>query len=128
DLRAQGHKIHSTCDAETIIHLYEQHGPGFLERLEGMFALALWDVRQRTLWLARDPLGIKPLYYSLLDDGLIFGSEIRSLVASGLIDLRLNPRAVTSFLFTGSVAGPETVLENVFSVPPGTCITTSLGR
>jgi asparagine synthase (glutamine-hydrolysing) len=76
ELGARGHVFTTASDTEVIVHLYEEHGPGFVERLRGMFALAVWDARRRRLVLARDRLGIKPLYYAQTPEGLLFGSEL----------------------------------------------------
>src|ERR1700730_13479831 len=81
ELEAKGHVYRSHTDSETIVHLYEEEGSRCLERLHGMFALAIWSARHRELFLARDRVGVKPLYYARLADGLVFGSEIKALLA-----------------------------------------------
>ena len=81
--RLKGHSFLSHCDTEIIPHLYEEHGPRFPEHLRGMFGIAVWDQRRQRLVLARDRLGIKPLYYAVVDDLLVFASELKSLLASG---------------------------------------------
>src|SRR5687767_10549889 len=85
-LEKSGHRFRSHTDSEVIVHLYEEEGERCVERLDGMFALALWDVRARRLVLARDRLGKKPLKYAELPSGLVFASELKSLVASGLVE------------------------------------------
>src|SRR5690242_21078549 len=80
-LEAQGHRYRTKSDTETIIHLYEQYGRDCVKHLRGMFAFAIWDRRAQSLFLARDRLGIKPLYYQLTDQGLVFGSEIKVILA-----------------------------------------------
>src|SRR6185503_5081488 len=85
DLEKAGHRFRTNGDTETLVHLYEEHGDAFVERLNGMFALAVWDTRRRRLLLARDRLGIKPLYYHQGPRGLVFGSEVKALMASGLV-------------------------------------------
>ena len=87
-LEGKGHRFRSHCDTETILHLHEEHGlAGTLERMNGMFAFGLWDARRGELTLARDRLGKKPLYYAHLADGsILFASEMKALLASGMID------------------------------------------
>src|SRR5579864_7231494 len=80
-LMARGHRYRTNSDTETIVHLYEEYGPNCVDHLRGMFAFAIWDTRQRRLFVARDRLGIKPLYYRLTRDGLVFGSEIKAILA-----------------------------------------------
>ena len=97
------------------LHLYEEHGEAFVARLEGMFAFALWDARRARLVLARDRLGIKPLYYRLTGDGIAFASEVGSLV---IARSTLRPSAVAGYLRMGWVAGPETIYSDVYELPP----------
>ena len=127
-LRAQleraGHTFRTHSDTETIVHAYEEWGGQFVERLRGMFAFALLDMRATApdggaLLLARDRLGIKPLYYSLRNGVLVFASEVRALLASGLVPKALSSDALDSYLLFGSVAEPVTLVENVFALPPG---------
>jgi len=87
ELRADGHVFRSRCDTEVLPHLYEQHGAALCERLHGKFAVAVWDSRERRGILARDRLGVKPLYYAALDDVVVFGSELKSVIASGLVPM-----------------------------------------
>src|SRR5690606_1004474 len=86
DLEARGHRYRTHADTETIVHAYEEWGDTCVTRLRGMFAFAIWDTRRRRLLLARDRLGIKPLYYARRGDTLLFGSEIKAILASGRID------------------------------------------
>ncbi|HKO19091.1 MAG TPA: hypothetical protein VJU82_09410, partial [Acidobacteriaceae bacterium] len=81
DLLARGHRFRSATDTEVLVHLYEEHGPELVKRLNGMFAFAIVDTRARRLLLARDHIGVKPLYYSVIPDGLAFGSEIKAILA-----------------------------------------------
>lgn len=122
-LQRAGHFFKTQADTEAIVHGWEEWGEECLHELRGMFAFALLDVRERhaqtpLLFLARDPLGIKPLYYTQSTKGVFFASEVRALLASG-IDRRLSPDALTSYLLFGSVSEPVTLVENVFSLPPG---------
>jgi len=114
ELEARGHSFRTRCDTEAIVHLYEEHGVGFAERLRGMFATAIWDGRRRRLVLARDRYGIKPLYYHHEDGVLEFASELRSL-PRGEIDLD----ALEAFLAFNSIPGPSSIFREVRKLPPG---------
>jgi asparagine synthase (glutamine-hydrolysing) len=120
ELRSRGHVFASGSDVEVIVHLYEELGEGALDRLRGMFALALWDGRSRTLLLARDRLGIKPLCYAEAPDGsLWFGSEVKAILAGGAIGARLDPEGLADNLaFGGTVLG-RTMFEGVRELGPG---------
>jgi asparagine synthase (glutamine-hydrolysing) len=118
------HRFTTESDTEILVHAWEEWGEDCLEELRGMFALALLDFRKRyaiapLLFLARDPLGIKPLYYTQTADGFAFASEVRALIAGGVAGKTLSQDALTSYLLFGSVSEPVTVLEGVFSLPPG---------
>jgi len=119
-----GHRFATQSDTEILVHAWEEWGEDSLAELRGMFAFALLDLRQRyatapILFLARDPLGIKPLYYTQTPDGFAFASEVRTLLASGAVPKRLSQDAVTAYLLFGSVSEPVTLVEGVFSLPPG---------
>jgi asparagine synthase (glutamine-hydrolysing) len=114
DLERAGHVLRTRCDTEAIVHLYEEHGLGFAERLRGMFAVAIWDVRRRRLVLARDRYGIKPLYYRHARDELRFASELRAL-PRGEIDLD----AVEAFLAFNSIPAPYSIFREVRKLPAG---------
>jgi asparagine synthase (glutamine-hydrolysing) len=119
-----GHRFATQSDTEILVHAWEEWGEDALPELRGMFAFALLDLRQRfatapILFLARDPLGIKPLYYTQTPEGFAFASEVRALLASGAVPKRLSQDAVTAYLLFGSVSEPVTLLEGVFSLPPG---------
>ena len=92
ELEARGHVLRSRCDTEVLPHLYEEHGPALAERLRGMFAVAVWDRSARRGVLIRDRLGIKPLYYAIVGDVVVFGSELKCVIASGLVERRARPR------------------------------------
>jgi asparagine synthase (glutamine-hydrolysing) len=119
-----GHRFATQSDTEILVHAWEEWGEDALNELQGMFTLALLDLRGRyatapILFLARDPLGIKPLYYTQTPDGFAFASEVRALIASGAVPRKLSQDALTSYLLFGSVSEPVTLLEGVFSLPPG---------
>jgi asparagine synthase (glutamine-hydrolysing) len=123
-LTACGHRFATQSDTETLVHAWEEWGEDCLNELRGMFAFALLDLRKRyatspLLFLARDPLGIKPLYYTQTADGLAFSSEVRSLLKSGAVPKHVSQDALTSYLLFGSVSEPVTLIEGVFSLPPG---------
>ncbi|MBI4279291.1 MAG: asparagine synthase (glutamine-hydrolyzing) [Armatimonadetes bacterium] len=119
DLVRRGHQFRSRSDTEVILHLYEDEDLRCLERLRGMFAFALWDARRQRLLLVRDRLGIKPLYYARRGETLLFASEIKALLRSGLVPPRLDVDRAVQFLALGSVPGPETIVEGVTTLPPG---------
>jgi asparagine synthase (glutamine-hydrolysing) len=114
-----GHRFRGRCDTEVIVHLYEESGPAFLDQLQGMFALAVYDTRQRRLLLARDGPGMKPLYYAQTKDGFLFASEARALFASGLIVPEPNPAAIDAFLAIGYVPAPITAFRGIQKLRAG---------
>jgi asparagine synthase (glutamine-hydrolysing) len=120
-LAGLGHSFRTHSDTEVIVHAYEQWGPDCVRRLGGMFAFAVWDGRAEPaqIFIARDRLGIKPLYYANVRGALVFASEVRALLASGMIERQLSPSALSSYLLFGSVAEPETMISGIFSLPPG---------
>ncbi|MCW3015524.1 MAG: Asparagine synthetase [Solirubrobacterales bacterium] len=127
-LRARGHRLATDGDGETIVHLYEEYGPGFVHRLRGMFAIALWDRARRRLVLVRDRMGVKPLYYTITPDGLAFGSEVKSLIAGGLVHPELDPIAAELFLAHGFVPGPRTLFAGVHKLPAASLLVWEDGR
>jgi asparagine synthase (glutamine-hydrolysing) len=118
-LRADGHAFQTRCDTEVLPHLYERFGPGFEARLRGKFAIAVWDTKQRRAVLARDRLGVKPLYYAIVGDLLVFASELKSLLASRLVDPNLDFEAVDAYLTLGYFPTPSTPLAEVKKLRPG---------
>ena len=128
ELEAQGHTFRSRSDTETIVHLYEEMGPRCVERLRGMFAFAIWDVNNRRLMLARDRIGIKPLYYKLDDSSLIFASELKALLETGKVDRNINMAALHSYLLRDYVPSPLTILEGVQKLPPAHTFVFENGR
>jgi asparagine synthase (glutamine-hydrolysing) len=117
-LEARGHRYRTRSDSETIVHLYEEVGDRLVDELQGMFAFAIWDRRTRRLLLARDRLGIKPLYLALTDRELLFGSEIKALLAAG-IRAELRSAALPEFLATRFVSGDETFYRGIRRLKPG---------
>jgi len=124
ELRAElercGHRFATHSDTEVLVHLYEEHGDRFVERLRGMFAIALWDGRERRLLLARDRFGIKPLYYRLRDGTLSFASELKAMLEQPGFSREIDPRAVAAFLAFNSIPAPLTVFAEARKLPAGT--------
>jgi asparagine synthase (glutamine-hydrolysing) len=130
ELERAGHSFRTHSDTEVIVHAFEQWGEACVGHLRGMFAFAVLDMRRTggtapRLFLARDRLGIKPLYYTFHGNKLIFASEVRALLASGHVPRRLSTSALDSYLLFGSVCEPATLIEDVFSIPPGHCMSVS---
>ncbi|HEY5366103.1 MAG TPA: XrtA/PEP-CTERM system amidotransferase [Casimicrobiaceae bacterium] len=119
ELTALGHHFRTRSDTEVIVHAWEAWGERCVERFRGMFAFALWDRNQSTLFLARDRLGVKPLYYALLPDGmLVFGSELKSLLAHGGLARDIDPCAVEEYFALGYVAEPRTIFRGAHKLSP----------
>ncbi len=119
DLEARGHKFSTHSDCEAIIHLYEDHGPDFVRHLQGMFGLAVWDLRQRRLVIARDRLGIKPLHVAHFDGKLAFASELKSLLQVPGLERRIDPEALDAYLALSYVPGPRSIFEGIEKLEPG---------
>lgn len=127
-LEQRGVRFQSHSDTEVILRLYEARGPACFEQLRGMFALAIWDAHTRTCVLARDRLGIKPLYYHRSAAGRVtFASEVRALVASGLVPAEVDPEGVFGYFRSGSVPEPLTLIAGVRAVEPGHYLTVREG-
>ena len=127
ELEAVGVEFKSHSDTEVILAAYRVWGESCLTRLGGMFAFALWDAPRKLLLLARDPMGIKPLYYHQSEQNFIFASEVRTLLQTGLVPRKADPTGVLSYLAFGSVYEPWTIVEGVMSVPPGHVLTVENG-
>jgi asparagine synthase (glutamine-hydrolysing) len=125
ELEARGHTIRTSTDTEVIVHLYEDDGPDFVHRLNGMFAIALWDQRRRRLLLYRDRLGEKPLYYTVCGDRLAFASEIKALLLDPRVGRELDPGALCDYLTFQYSARQRTVLRDVQRLRPGTMLEVS---
>lgn len=120
ELQALGHVFHTKSDTEVIVHAWESWGEDCVKRFRGMFAFALWDRKQQTFFMARDRLGVKPMFYALLDDGqLLFGSELKSVLAHGGLRRDLDPLAVEEYFALGYVAEPRTIFRQAKKLPPG---------
>jgi asparagine synthase (glutamine-hydrolysing) len=128
ELVAKGHRFRSRSDTEVIVHLYEEEGPAVVERLNGIFALALWDARKRELLVARDHLGVKPLYYAELPDGVAFASELKALLVFPEISRRVDPTTIHQHLAYIWAAAPNTMLEGVRKLEPGYLMIVRDGR
>jgi asparagine synthase (glutamine-hydrolysing) len=122
ELIGKGHSFRTQGDTEVLAHLYEEHGPGFAERLRGMFAIAVWDGRQKRLVLARDRFGIKPLYYRLTGDSLSFASELKALVRQPGFSREIDQEALEAFLAFSFVPAPLSIFRDVRKLPPGSVL------
>ncbi len=128
ELASQGHRFRTHSDTEVIVHGWEQWGERCVDRFRGMFAFALWDRNQETLFLARDRMGKKPLYYALLADGhLIFGSELKTLLQHSGLPREVDPLAVEDYFAYGYVPDPKTILRHALKLPPAHTLTVRRG-
>lgn len=128
ELTALGHVFRTKSDTEVVLQSWIAWGADCVRRLRGMFAFGIWDRRQQTMFLARDHLGVKPMFYSLLPDGhFVFGSELKSIMTFPLLSRRLNPRAVEDYFAYGYVPEPNTIFHNAFKLEPGHCILLKVG-
>lgn len=129
DLELRGHHFQTDSDTEAIVHAYEEYGESCLESFRGMFAFALWDARRRNLFIARDRVGKKPLYYTLTPQGsLVFGSEIKSLLEHPEVRRDINIEAVDAYLSLGYVPDPLSIFHDLHKLPPGHYMNFSDGR
>jgi asparagine synthase (glutamine-hydrolysing) len=129
ELQALGHVFHTKSDTECIVHAWESWGEDCVKRFRGMFAFALWDRNQQTFFMARDRMGVKPLYYALLPDGkLLFGSELKSVLAHGGMRRDIDPMAVEEYFSLGYVAEPRTIFKQALKLAPGHCLAIRRGR
>ena len=119
ELESAGHRYRTRSDTETIIHAYEQWGDACVERLRGMFAFAIWDAPRRRLLLARDRLGVKPLYWTMTGERLLFGSEIKAILQSGLVTAEADESRLPEQLSTRSLAGSGTLFKGIHRLLPG---------
>src|SRR5262245_42161545 len=115
----RSHFFRTRSDTETIVHLYETYPATFIERLRRMFAFALWDDSERTMLLARDRVGKKPLYYYLDSEKLVFASEIKSILLHPGLDLKIDDQAVSDYLSLGYIPAPKSIYRSIRKVRPG---------
>jgi len=128
-LEARGHRFRTRSDTEAIVHLYEEHGSTCPRELRGMFGFAIWDEKRKALLLARDRSGIKPMFYATTPGGdLIFGSEIKAILASGMITPEVDDAAVAEYFALGTVSGSRTLIRGVKKLEPGHTLTWRDGR
>jgi len=128
ELAALGHRFHGRCDTEAILHAYEEWGEDCVGRLNGMFAFAVWDGARRELFLARDRLGIKPLYYSWSRGRLVFASEIKAIVADPSVEREVDLQAVYEYVGYEFVPGPRTMFAGIHKLQPGHTLTLRDGK
>ncbi len=117
-LESKGHRFTTASDTEVLVHLYEEHGEGLVEHLRGMFAFAIWDDKTRTLLLGRDRVGLKPLYIYRDADKLLFGSEIKAILAYGKVDRSVDASAVDEYLYYGFLPADRSIFASVRKLPP----------
>jgi asparagine synthase (glutamine-hydrolysing) len=120
DLERRGHVYRSRTDSETLVHLYEEEGPEMVRRIEGDFAFAIWDAKERRLFMARDRLGVKPLYYAILPGLLLFGSEIKAILAHPKMARQIDRAALYHYLTFVAAPAPRTLFQGVRKLPPAT--------
>ncbi len=128
DLEQLGHRFYTTSDTEVIVHLYEQYGDRFVDHLNGQFAIALWDLRERRLVLARDRTGIRPLFYTVHDGRLLFASEMKSIFQLPDVPRRLDPRALAEIFTYWAPLADRTAFQGVQALPPGCLMVLHEGR
>lgn len=122
-LEKSGHRFYTNTDTEVIIHAYEEYGCGFLEQLDGMFAISIYNTKTKELLIARDRMGEKPLYYYKDNDYFLFGSELKSLISTNIIKKQISRRALNQYLQLTYIPAPLTIYENVFKLLPGHYLT-----
>jgi asparagine synthase (glutamine-hydrolysing) len=127
-LLSKGHTFKTQTDTEVIVHLYEELGPQCLEKLRGMFAFAIWDEKSNTLFLARDRVGIKPLYFCLTEKSLVFASEIKAILADPAVDRAISPEVIDRFLTFRYLPGEETLFKGISKLAPGYYLIAKDGR
>ena len=118
-LEARGHRFATQCDTEVVLHMYEEYGPDCLHHFNGQFAFAIWDARDQSLFLARDRLGVRPIFYTQTGGTLVFGSEIKALLAGGQVQAAIDPLALDQVFTCWSVQAPRTVFRDIAELPAG---------
>jgi asparagine synthase (glutamine-hydrolysing) len=119
DLEARGHRFVTNTDTEVILHLFEEQGPGCLDHLNGQFAIAIWDSKNKSLFLARDRVGVRPVFYTLQKGRLLFGSEIKVLLSDREVPAELDPVALDQVFTYWSALSPRTAFKDIYELPPG---------
>ena len=119
DLEKRGHRFKTNCDTEVILHLYEEYGADCLNFLNGQFAIAIWDTRNQRLFMARDRLGVRPLFYTVRNGQLIFGSEIKTILANPEVSTEIDPASLSQVFTFWSPQIPNTIFKDIFTLPPG---------
>lgn len=127
-LEARGHQFATHCDTEVIVHLYEDYGPDCLKYLNGQFAIAIWDTKTQTLFLARDRVGVRPLFYTQAGGALIFGSEIKTLLADPRVQAEIDPASLDQVFTFWSAQTPHTIFKDILEVPPGHYLLAQQGK
>ncbi len=129
ELQSLGHAFRTHCDTEVIVHAWEQWGEDCVQRLRGMFAFTIWDRNAKVLFMARDRLGIKPMHYAFLPDGmLVFGSELKTLLCFPTLSREIDPRAVEDYFAYGYVPEPRTIFTSALKLAPGHTLTLKVGQ
>ncbi|HEV2395180.1 MAG TPA: asparagine synthase (glutamine-hydrolyzing) [Verrucomicrobiae bacterium] len=129
ELESRGHRFSTTSDTEVLLHAYEEWGPQCLDRFNGQFAFAIWNRREQALFLARDRLGVRPLFYTLTRGGsLVFGSEIKALLASGRVSAQIDPIGLEQVFTYWSPISPRTVFRDIVEIPPGNYLVARDGK
>lgn len=119
ELLRDGHRFKSQTDTEVLVHLYEKHGPAMVKRLNGIFAFAIWDLNRQELWIFRDRMGVKPLYYAQVGERLYFASEVKALLAVDEIKVSIDPLALCQYLSYLYIPNPTSLFKSIFKLPPG---------
>src|SRR5205807_2430788 len=123
-----GHRFRTESDTEVLLHLYEQHGPAAVEKLNGQWAFAIWDTRSQTLFLSRDRVGIRPLFYTVCGTRLLFASEIKALFVDPEVSRELDPCALDNIFTFWTILPPRTPFKSVRALPPGHSLVWRDGR
>lgn len=119
ELEARGHRFSTNCDTETVLHAYEEYGPGCLSKFNGQFAIAIWDSRNHTLFMARDRLGVRPIFYTLTGSAMVFGSEIKAILAHPGVKAAVDPLALDQTFTYWSPLSPRSFFQGIVELPPG---------
>lgn len=128
ELQARGHHFATNCDTETVVHAYEEFGPECLSRFIGQFVMAIWNTKDRSLFIARDRLGVRPLFYTIAENTLIFGSEIKAILADPKVSVAIDPVSLDQIFTYWSTLTPRTAFCNIVELPPGHFMVVRNGR